>query len=742
MPRELRKRASRPNYAALLNTADDENADEVPARPVVVQDPDSGSDFAPEEPDQGGQENGDDSLPLSDASADEDMLENISGSDRESFIASKKTKKKNAAKKSAAQTIRTPRHSLSVPSIHHRHRAIPLYNKDGMVERLVKKPTLFTSSELAFTNSWGSSRTVLSRVGKAWGHNVGPGPLWELLEDRGWYGEGNEGATESERRPRVYTELRIHPQYGVINAETAKQFLFRSQPIDQDQLKCSFGPFGSQQQARLSRFSRIAMENYISQSSAHVFNAGAPVWGLDWCPIHPDDRTGKQYLAVAPLPSSNYSPQVGMKIARPNAASIQIWSLNPPTDINYGNQDISHGKQSGSMNCEMVLCVAVGPAHEIKWCPLPSNEPFKDPHSHSSSPRRFGLLAGAFEDGSVSIYSVPYPSDVASYSANTDEPIYVKMTEPLVRFELEETSAWSIDWGNSEVIAVGCSNGYIAVFDVAEALKNGEASEALLPTFYASTHQSAVRSVSWVRCPSLTGAGDISSKDPHVIISASYDGLVAATDIRAPCGNVIYRTRDVLNAMCYSTYAGGPLSIDQGQVKAISFAPVMLNKGHIVTEPDGPVWHIGASDYHSQIAVGVADGTCQTTNSLRNMRKGGTVPHISHIIYQLDYNRETREFRMLERFFPKEVEKGGGTRFRAATKGVAAWSPEVGVTRVCWNNGNGLANASLLASATASGLCRVDWLTGRWAKSRVPYDGIEGIRAEVEADEEMDEESD
>lgn len=32
------------------------------------------------------------------------------------------------------------------------------------------------------------------------------------------------------------------------------------------------------------------------------------------------------------------------------------------------------------------------------------------------------------------------------------------------------------------------------------------------------------------------------------------------------------------------------MSIDQGQVKAVSFAPMMLNKGHTVTEPDGPLW--------------------------------------------------------------------------------------------------------------------------------------------------------
>lgn len=28
----------------------------------------------------------------------------------------------------------------------------------------------------------------------------------------------------------------------------------------------------------------------IPESHSHVFNAGAPVWGVDWCPIHTEDR--------------------------------------------------------------------------------------------------------------------------------------------------------------------------------------------------------------------------------------------------------------------------------------------------------------------------------------------------------------------------------------------------------------------------------------------------------------------
>lgn len=38
----------------------------------------------------------------------------------------------------------------------------------------------------------------------------------------------------------------------------------------------------------------------------------------------------------------------------------------------------------------------------------------------AASPRKLGLLAGVFEDGTVSIFVVPYPADVASAVADTN----------------------------------------------------------------------------------------------------------------------------------------------------------------------------------------------------------------------------------------------------------------------------------------------------------------------------------
>ena len=69
---------------------------------------------------------------------------------------------------------------------------------------------------------------------------------------------------------------------------------------------------------------------------------------------------------------------------------------------------------------------------------------------------------------------------------------------------------------------------------------------------------------------------------------------------------------------------------------------------------------------------------------------------------------------------------------KAPSAGTGAWPRQVGVHRVVWNCGNGLAAAALLASATAAGLCRVDELWGRWIKGKVPYAGIEHIRREME----------
>lgn len=37
----------------------------------------------------------------------------------------------------------------------------------------------------------------------------------------------------------------------------------------------------------------------------------------------------------------------------------------------------AYPKDAGEMRCEMVLAIENGPAFELKWCPLPSNDRVK-----------------------------------------------------------------------------------------------------------------------------------------------------------------------------------------------------------------------------------------------------------------------------------------------------------------------------------------------------------------------------
>ncbi|TEB18204.1 hypothetical protein FA13DRAFT_1804002 [Coprinellus micaceus] len=747
-PRKLRPRKSQPNYAALAGYEDEAG----PSKQIIESE-NSESDFAPEGKAEAEEEGDDEEMSEEDAEG-EDLEDNF-----EEEVVVKPRKRASTAKavsKGKAKATPTPKamlapgaglprtsrrqmYMLPTPSIHHRHRATPLFARPGLVERVTARPSLFDTTQTALTNAFTHSARITDRVNKSWGYNVGPGPLWQIAEDRRWFKEAAENAgTEAERRPRVYAGVRVKSGWKILDKnegalhlptanETTEDGSFKPPPP----VPCHFGPVNAQTRREMHMFDTFAMSEYLPESKAYVFNAGAPVWALDWCPIHVDDRSKrrfKQYIAVAPFPNSSHSPEIGVKVQRPSNSCIQIWSLSAKGE----------DRDAGQMKCEMVLCLNNGPAVDLKWCPLPSHDEF----DFESSPRKLGLLSGTFEDGSFCVYAVPEPQDMAKEPSG--EPVLVKLPDPILRIEMAETSCWTFDWANSERVAIGTTNGVIAVYDVSKALHSFTDPDAttvtnLRPSHYMTVHQAAIRALAWIQAPSYSSSGEVLlNDDPTVIASGGYDGVECLLDLRDGRGAIMNRTRDVINTLTFSPYAAGPITMDhENTVKAYAASPSMLGRGHTLLEPLGPVWSIDASDHHPQLAVAAADGTCSTTNMLRSPRRGGSVPFFVHVIYQMDYSRKEKEYRMLDRFLPQEVPDGRSVPNPAKKAGqqnsTGAWSREVGVHRVVWNSGNGLGSSSLLASCTASGLCRVDVLWGRWLRDKTPYTSVECIRMDDDA---------
>lgn len=127
----------------------------------------------------------------------------------------------------APTRTRRQMYTLPTPSVHHRHRAVPLYRRDGRVERLKQPPELFKSPIVVMTNSIIQNK-VMERVNKAWGYNTGPGPLWEMAEDRSWFKEskllGRDGDGEAARRPMVHRDVRVKNGWKILTKEYVRSF--------------------------------------------------------------------------------------------------------------------------------------------------------------------------------------------------------------------------------------------------------------------------------------------------------------------------------------------------------------------------------------------------------------------------------------------------------------------------------------------------------------------------------------
>jgi transcription factor C subunit 6 len=319
MSRTLRPRKSQPSYAAAF-ALDDEEPVAGPSRKKNALDDDeaSGSDFAPEKEPEVAPVDGDEddvSAPASDSDEFHEPDDDLpppqravsapkpraaakprakAGSGRAKKVATETLMPSLGSGSGIARTSKRQIYVLPTPSVHHRHRAVPLYSRAGRVERLTAKPVLFGPSVTVPTNNFTHSTAVTNRVSKSWGFNVGAGPLWDLVEDRGWYKEavftGGEMEIEANRRPVTHRGLRVMPGWQVLSLECdfffvqSVDFVLTFQlsdatpylPTDtvtteEGNLKppppvpCSFGPFDNQKRIEIAMFETL--ENCWASSS-------------------------------------------------------------------------------------------------------------------------------------------------------------------------------------------------------------------------------------------------------------------------------------------------------------------------------------------------------------------------------------------------------------------------------------------------------------------------------------------
>lgn len=89
---------------------------------------------------------------------------------------------------------------------------------------------------------------------------------------------------------------------------------------------------------------------------------------------------------------------------------LQIWSLDTSVESDLSS---TTGDESGAgLVFQLGLCISVGEAIDIQWCPKGRSNAENDEMDTTTQDPRLGILAGAFSDGSISLFMVPKPESL------------------------------------------------------------------------------------------------------------------------------------------------------------------------------------------------------------------------------------------------------------------------------------------------------------------------------------------
>lgn len=107
-----------------------------------------------------------------------------------------------------------------------RNRAAPLFVYPGISQRLASAPLPFKPSEFVQTN--GQRGGIATRVGRAWGSNIFPGPTWELFEDLSFFKEIELTPDGGRRRPIVHSKLSmLNTSFKILDFECVASNLYQ-----------------------------------------------------------------------------------------------------------------------------------------------------------------------------------------------------------------------------------------------------------------------------------------------------------------------------------------------------------------------------------------------------------------------------------------------------------------------------------------------------------------------------------
>ncbi|XP_042659125.1 general transcription factor 3C polypeptide 2 isoform X2 [Tyto alba] len=360
---------------------------------------------------------------------------------------------------------------------------------------------------------------------------------------------------------------------------------------------------------RVNRFSSLQPHEERLDVS---FFVGGPVWAMEWCPS-PEGSAASQYVAVYCHGSMEETHSVAGLHRGP--ALLQLWGLGTL------QQEQGCADKAG-------LAYAIAADHgciwDMKFCPSGAWEPPTTARKHPQM-SRLGLLAVAFSDGKVVLYSLPHPGALqrSKRTQVKDGPFHkyiickVQCVATLQVGSIQAGNAsecgqcFSLSWMPSKPhhhLAAGFYDGTVAIWNLLtksllQCVRQPDGSLKLYPFQCFLAHDHVVRSIEWCKA------------DGNFLVTAGSDRKIKFWDLRRlyePINSIKrflstevawllpYNGVTVAQDNCYASYGlCGIHYIDAGY---LGF------KAYFVAPRKGTVWSISGSDWLNTVAAGDITG--------------------------------------------------------------------------------------------------------------------------------------
>ncbi|XP_042302863.1 general transcription factor 3C polypeptide 2 isoform X2 [Sceloporus undulatus] len=341
-----------------------------------------------------------------------------------------------------------------------------------------------------------------------------------------------------------------------------------------------------------------------------TFFVGGPVWAMEWCPT-PEGSLASQYVAIYCNPGMD--DQHSLSETHVGPALLQLWELGPL------RQDAGSATKPG-------LAFAIATDHgciwDMKFCPSGAWEP---PSVCRKAPQmsRLGLLAVAFSDGQVLIYSLPHVEALQAHQRSQvtgggglspQNAIYkvqcvasLQVSSVQAGSPAECGQCFSLAWMPSRPhhhLAAGFYDGTVALWNLSstsllQRVRQTDGSHRLYPFRCFLAHDQAVRSIQWCKANS------------NFLVTAGSDRKIKFWDLRRmhePLNSfkrslstevawlLPYSGVTVAQDNCYAPY--GLCGIHYLDAGYLGF------RAYFVAPRKGTVWSISGSDWLNTVAAG------------------------------------------------------------------------------------------------------------------------------------------